>query len=140
MRDVLILTYQDDDLPAIMVLWEAVFPGDSPGNQAPVAIPQKETFQPGLIFVAEREGEVIGTCMAGYDGHRGWLNAVAVHPDAQRQGIATKLIDHAVDALKALGCPKVNLQVRAGNEAVVAFYKTLGFDVEERVSMGKSLE
>lgn len=137
MTDPIIRAYQDADLPSITALWESVFPDDGARNRAPAAIPQKEGFQPGLIFVAVCDGRVVGTCMAGYDGHRGWLNAVAVHPDHQRQGIATALVNHAVDALKALGCPKVNLQVRAGNGAVVAFYEALGFEVEPRVSMGK---
>lgn len=137
MTDVLIRDYTDSDFPAVTALWDIVFSDDAPRNRASVAIPQKQNFQPGFIFVADDAGRLVGTTMAGYDGHRGWLYGVAVHPDHQRQGIATALVNHAVAALKALGCDKVNLQVRAGNEAVVAFYESLGFETEPRVSMGK---
>ena len=137
MANISIRPYEDRDLEAITALWDIVFPDDGPRNRAPLAIPQKQDFQPGLIFVAEAEGHIVGTTMAGYDGHRGWLYGVAVHPEHQRQGIATELVNHATSALNALGCNKVNLQVRAGNEAVTAFYESLGFEIEPRVSMGK---
>jgi ribosomal protein S18 acetylase RimI-like enzyme len=77
--------------------------------------------------------------MGGYDGHRGWIYSVAVLPQYQRRGIGTALIRHLESTLTALGCLKVNLQVRSTNAAVIAFYKRLGYTVEERVSMGKRL-
>ena len=79
--------------------------------------------------------------MLGYDGHRGWLYAVAVHPDHRRKQIGTNLIQSAFETLQSLGCIKVNLQVReVNNPEVVAFYESLGFEVEERISMGKLLD
>lgn len=75
----------------------------------------------------------------GYDGHRGWLYTVAVRPDVQRRGIGRALVQRAEESLAALGCPKVNLQVMTSNAAVVGFYERLGYGVEERISMGKSL-
>ena len=92
-----------------------------------------------LFFVAEVEGAVVGTVMGGYDGHRGWIYSVAVAPHVQRQGIGAALIRHLEAALVARGCLKVNLQVRTSNAAVISFYRRLGYDVEERVSMGKRL-
>ena len=92
------------------------------------------------IFVAEDGGRIVGACMAGYDGHRGWLYSVAVMPEQRRQGIGQGLIEKAMNALKEIGCIKVNLQIRASNQGVRAFYKSLGFDVEERISMGTFLE
>jgi len=83
---------------------------------------------------------VIGTIMGRYDGHRGWVYSVAVSPDVQRRGIGTALMKHVELALAERGCPKVNLQVRADNHAVVAFYESLGYLVEERVSLGKLIE
>ncbi len=77
--------------------------------------------------------------MAGYDGHRGWLYAVAVDPGQRRGGVGTALVRHAEQMLRDLGCGKVNLQVRATNAAVVSFYERLGYAVEERISMGKRL-
>jgi hypothetical protein len=80
---------------------------------------------------------VVGTVVAGYDGHRGWLYRVAVDPRVQRRGLGTALVQHAEAALAALGCPKINLQVRTSNVAVIAFYRKLGWEVEELVSLGK---
>lgn len=77
--------------------------------------------------------------MAGYDGHRGWLYAVAVRQQYQRDGIGTLLVRKAEDALREIGCAKVNLQVRTTNEAVVRFYQRLGYIVEERVSLGRRI-
>ena len=91
----------------------------------------------GLFFVAADAGAIVGTLLAGYDGHRGWLYSLAVTPDRRRCGIATQLVRHAEQALSRLGCPKLNLQVRVDNSEVVAFYESLGFHAEERVSMGK---
>src|SRR5690606_34749784 len=120
-------------------LWRACFPGDPPHNSAAAAIPAKLEVQPELFLVAEEEGRVIGTAMAGWDGHRGWLYAVAVDPARRRGGVGRALVRAAEARLAALGCGKVNLQVRAENAGVAAFYEGLGYAVEERVSMGKRL-
>lgn len=92
-----------------------------------------------MFFVATDGLSVIGTVMAGYDGHRGWLYAVSVHPERRRSGLGDGLVKAAEDALNALGCMKVNLQLLASNEATADFYKSLGYKVEPRVSMGKVL-
>jgi hypothetical protein len=89
-----------------------------------------------LIFVAAEAGGIIGAAIAGYDGHRGWLYSVAVDESMGRKRVGSALIRHAVDALRKLGCIKINLQVRSTNAAIVAFYQSLGFEVEERISMG----
>jgi ribosomal protein S18 acetylase RimI-like enzyme len=134
---VTVAPYCDEHFDGVAALWEEVFPQDPPWNRAPFAIPQKLAVQPELLLVAHDEGAVIGTAMAGYDGHRGWLYAVAVRPDRQREGIGTLLLGEAEQRLHAMGCAKINLQIRAGNEAVAAFYRRQGYEVEERVSMGK---
>ncbi len=77
--------------------------------------------------------------MAGYDGHRGWIYSLAVAETQQRRGVGSRLVQHAEQALGDLGCPKVNLQVRSSNSSVVEFYRSLGYDAEERISMGKRL-
>jgi len=136
---VTIVPYSHAHFAGVEALWQEVFPGDPPWNRAATAIPAKLAVQPELFLVAEDAGLVLGTAMAGYDGHRGWLYAIAVKPDAQRSGIGSLLLAEAERKLKALGCGKVNLQIRAGNEAVAAFYRRHGYDVEERVSMGKRL-
>jgi ribosomal protein S18 acetylase RimI-like enzyme len=136
---VYIATYETRHFTGVEALWNAVFPADPPWNKAAVAIPEKLKVQPELFLVAEEAGEVIGTAMAGYDGHRGWLYTIAVKPERQRGGIGSKLLLEAEARLMRLGCGKANLQIRAGNEAVAAFYRRHGYEVEERTSMGKRL-
>jgi len=127
--------YQDKDRNDLIKLWNSIFPDPAPHNEPSIALEAKLAVDE-LIFVAEHEGTLIGMCIAGYDGIRGWLYTVGVSPEARHQGIGTALIKYSVDALKGLGCTKVNLQIRAGNTEVTAFYASLGFEVEERVSMG----
>ena len=134
-----IAPYTAQHFTGVAALWEEVFPGDPPWNRAAVAIPEKLAVQPELFLVAEQDGAVVGTAMGGYDGHRGWLYTIAVKPDRQGRGIGSLLLGEAERRLQAMGCGKVNLQIRAGNEAVAAFYRRHGYDVEQRVSMGKRL-
>jgi len=136
---VTVAPYSAEHFAGVEALWEEVFPNDPPWNRAAVAIPEKLANQPELFLVAEHAGEVLGTAMAGYDGHRGWLYAIAVKPKFQRSGIGSLLLGEAERRLQAVGCGKINLQIRAGNEAVAAFYRRHGYHVEERVSMGKRL-
>lgn len=127
--------YRQGDRAALIALWQRVFPDDPPHN-APAQVIDAKLKVDDLIFVAEQDGKIVGACMAGYDGHRGWLYAVAVDPDCRRAGTGTALVQQAVAELKAMGCIKVNLQIRATNAAVREFYKSLGFAVEDRLSMG----
>ena len=123
----------------VVALWREVFSDDPPWNEPNSVIDAKAALDDGLFFVATSDGEVVGTAMGGYDGHRGWVYAVAVRPDLRRQGIAKELMEAVERALVARGCIKLNLQVRASNTAVVGFYESLGYAAEERVSMGKLL-
>ena len=92
------------------------------------------------FFVAENNDVIIGTAIAGYDGHRGWLYSVAVDPQQRRKGIGQQLVKHAMQALKAVGCVKVNLQIRSINNQIVSFYESIGFASEDRISMGKLIK
>ncbi|WP_159869177.1 GNAT family acetyltransferase [Novosphingobium sp. 9U] len=135
-----VVSYEDRHFAGVDALWRACFPGDPPRNRAAAAIPAKLALGDGLLLVAEdASGAVIGTVMAGYDGHRGWLYAVASDPLLRRSGIGHALVEEACRRLADLGCVKVNLQVRAGNATVAAFYRKLGFDEEPRISMGRTL-
>jgi ribosomal protein S18 acetylase RimI-like enzyme len=135
-----IRAYRPEDFTGVAALWRACFPDDPPRNRAEAAIPAKLAQGDGLFFVAEgSSGDVQGTVMAGYDGHRGWLYAVAVDPKHRQRGIGRALVEHACAALAARGCGKVNLQVRDGNEAAAAFYDQLGFAREPRISFGREL-
>ena len=130
--------YQDADRDALVRLWSEVFP-DDPAHNDPARVIAAKLDVDDMIFVAESNGDLIGACIAGYDGHRGWLYAVAVRDSRRRSGTGSALVHHAIRALEARGCIKVNLQIRAGNDAVVGFYKSLGFTVEDRISMGALL-
>jgi ribosomal protein S18 acetylase RimI-like enzyme len=132
-------SYQPSDHDAIVALWRSVFP-DAPRRNDPVRdIARKLAVQPELFLVALDGARVAGTVMAGFDGHRGWVHLVAVDPRLRRRGVGGALMREAESRLAALGCPKLNLQVRGDNAGVVPFYESLGYRVEERISMGKVL-
>lgn len=134
-----IRVYNSSDFDGVQSLWEEAFPDDPSWNWAQSSVPEKIAFQPDLLFVATQGSEIIGTIMAGYDGHRGWLYSVAVRQTARREGTGAKLVRHAEQALMDLGCGKINLQVRATNTALIEFYERLGYVTEERISLGKRL-
>ena len=131
-------TYNDAHFEGIRALWqESSEPGNPQWNVAGVVIPAKLAAQPDLLIVAVEGDTVVGSIMPGYDGHRGWLYALAVLKSHRRRNIGTLLVREAEKRLRALGCTKINLQVRASNSAVTAFYEKLGYAVEERISMGR---
>ena len=132
--------YKDTtDRTQVIALWRNVFGYETAHNEPNLAISKKIATQDGLLFVAVDNNNIMGTIMAGYDGHRGWLYSVAVHPSKRLSGLGSMLVHHAEKALANLGCLKINLQLLATNEATAAFYKSLGYSVEPRVSMGKVL-
>jgi ribosomal protein S18 acetylase RimI-like enzyme len=131
--------YEEADEAGVVRLWRTVFPDNPPWNVPADDIRRKLAVQRELFLVGVWEGRVVGTVLAGYDGHRGWVHLVAVDPACRRRGFGRALMQEAERCLAAVGCPKINLQVRASNEAVVAFYKGLGYVVEPRISMGKRL-
>jgi ribosomal protein S18 acetylase RimI-like enzyme len=102
-------------------------------------IERKLKVNPEWFLVGEHQNKIIATCMAGYEGHRGWINYLAVSHEYQRRGFATKIMQEAQRLLRKAGCPKINLLVRKTNANVIEFYKTLGFNVDDVVSMGKRL-
>lgn len=140
MTEIEIRSYLDEDESAVAQLWREVFPEAPTWNRPEDDIRRKLAIQRELFLVAERKNEIVGSAMAGYDGHRGWVYYVAVSPTCRRQGIGTALMYDVERRLARIGCPKLNLQVRASNEAVVAFYRHIGYEVEERISMGKRLQ
>ena len=135
-----IRSYQSRDHAQVIALWSDIFANDPPWNEPAAMIRRKLTVQPELFFVACINDQVVGAVMAGFDGVRGWIHHLAVHNSYRRQGIASSLMRAAEKGLEAAGCPKVNLQVRATNSSVIAFYRSLGYEVEERASLGKRLE
>jgi ribosomal protein S18 acetylase RimI-like enzyme len=120
-------------------LWKTVFGYESAHNDPELVIAKKMETGDELFFVALDGPTVVGTIMAGYDGHRGWIYSVAVSPVHRHQGIGSLLVSNAEKALARKGCVKINLQILEENEGVTAFYKSCGYDVEKRISMGKRI-
>ncbi len=127
------------DETAVVQLWKdcgLVVPWNDPHKD----IRRKLAVQPGLFLVGCSDDSVIASVMAGYDGHRGWINYLAVHPSHRGTGIGRQIMAEAERLLREAGCPKINLQVRTSNEEAIAFYKKIGFDVDAVISLGKRLD
>ncbi len=103
-------------------------------------IERKLRVNPEWFLVGELEGKVMASCMVGYEGHRGWINYLAVSPSFQKKGYAREIMKRAEALLTDAGCAKINLQVRTTNQEVIEFYKSVGFGIDDVVSMGKRLE
>jgi ribosomal protein S18 acetylase RimI-like enzyme len=139
MPSVLVRAFKESDEPRVIELW--MFGGLlKPWNDPKKDIARKLKMQRDLFLVAELEGVVVGVVMAGYEGHRGWINYLAVDIGQRRRGIGTALMRDAERRLRLLGCPKINLQIRRENTAVQAFYAAIGFSEDDVVSYGKRLE
>ncbi len=123
----------------VVALWQAVFGYEAAHNSPSLVIDKKLAVDDQLFFVAIAGNTVVGTVMAGYDGHRGWIYSVAVSPSHRRQGIGSRLVSHAERSLISQGAVKINLQILEANESVTRFYSSLGYFVEKRVSMGKPI-
>lgn len=134
-----IRVYRESDRQEVIRLWEVVFPGGAAWNKSEEVISTKLSTQPELFFVAVQDERVVGTILAGFDGVRGWVHRLAVCPNQRRRGLASLLMQRAELSLKGIGCPKLNLQVRASNLEVLKFYESLGYTVEQRASLGKAL-
>ncbi|MDP7045504.1 MAG: GNAT family acetyltransferase [SAR324 cluster bacterium] len=131
--------FQTEDEASVVSLWqlcELTVPWNNPYKD----IARKLKVQPELFLVGMLDSLLIATVMGGYDGHRGWINYLAVHPDFQGQGYAQQVMENVESELRKRGCPKINLQIRSGNARVMAFYQKLGFTDDKALSMGKRLE
>jgi ribosomal protein S18 acetylase RimI-like enzyme len=134
-----IRTFEADDDAAVVELWRACRLTRD-WNDPHKDIIRKVAVDDDLFLVGVVGGRIVGSVMAGYDGHRGWINYLAVHPDSQRSGFAALLMSEAERRLGARGCPKVNLQIRASNLDAVGFYDRVGYQPDDVLSFGKRLE
>ena len=131
--------FQPEDEEAVTSLWQCcdlVRPWNDPRKD----IRRKLRVRPDLFLVGVLDGQIVASVMAGYEGHRGWINYLAVAPEYQRRGFARAIVAEAERLLRECGCPKINLLVRASNHGVIEFYRRLGYSVDDVVSMGKRLE
>lgn len=130
--------FRESDRSAVIALWKAcalIRPWNNPDKD----IDRKLKFQPELFFVCTKDSAVVASAMAGYDGHRGSVFYLAVDPAHQGKGYGQALMAHIEATLQALGCPKINIVVRATNEKVLGFYKNLSYSKDDVVSIGKRL-
>jgi ribosomal protein S18 acetylase RimI-like enzyme len=129
------------DTPALVKLWEIVFPEytdpTKPQRDPTASIARKLAMQDGLFWLASSQDIIIGSIMAGWDGHRGWIYSLGVAPPFRQQGVGRQLAYHAEYALRARGCPKINLQTRS-NDAI-KFWQSIGFADDAVTSLGKQL-
>ncbi len=131
--------FELDDEAAVLQLWEEcglVRPWNDPRKD----IGRKLSDSPEMFLVGVIDGEIVATAMAGYDGHRGWINYLAVAEAHRRQGLGRAMMAEAERLLRGAGCPKINLQIRNSNGTAMDFYRAIGFDVDDVTSMGKRLE
>lgn len=138
MAGAVIRPFRRDDTEAVVALWRAaglVVPWNDPYRD----IERKLTVQPELFLVGESDGVVVAVAMVGYDGHRGWVNYLAVSPGSRGLDYGRRMMGEAERLLTDLGCPKLSLQIRSDNAEVRAFYEHLGYTQDAAVSYGKRL-
>ncbi|WKJ88801.1 GNAT family acetyltransferase [Methylomonas montana] len=134
-----IRSYQTGDQDALIALWDECGLL-RPWNDPYLDIERKLGVQPELFLVGVNgDQKIIASAMAGFDGHRGWVNYLAVAPDKRRLSLGRQLMNEAERLLIERGCPKLNLQVRTGNLEVLEFYRKLGYVQDDVVSLGKRL-
>ena len=130
--------FQPRDESAVVSLWEEC-ELTRPWNDPHKDIARKLEVQPELFLVGVLDGEVIATVMAGYEGHRGWVNYLAVAKRFRGRGYGRALMQHVEHLLRLRECPKLNLQVRNSNPEAIEFYRRIGYQQDETVSLGKRL-
>jgi ribosomal protein S18 acetylase RimI-like enzyme len=140
MGDLVVRSFTESDAPHARELWDAVFADDPPWNEPDAVIRRKLGIQRELFLVGELDGRLVATLVGGYDGFRGWAYHLAVDAAHRRRGFGRAMMRELEVRLRELGCPKLNLQVRSSNASAVAFYRALGYAVEERVSLGRLLD
>jgi ribosomal protein S18 acetylase RimI-like enzyme len=136
LTDFHIRQYSPEDQKAVIELWQKCNL-TRPWNNPRLDIEHKLKVNPELFLVGLAENRVIATAMGGYEGHRGWVNYLAVDPEYQRKGLGQQIMKATEDKLLAIGCPKINLQIRMDNLSAVAFYKSIGYKTDDVISMGK---
>ncbi len=138
MEKLIIRVYEKKDENEVIKLWK-ICNLIVPKNDPKLEINSKVSFQPDLFFVGVFQKKLISTIMVGYEGHRGWINYLVVHPDYQRRWFGRQLMKYATNILSNMDCQKINIQVRESNRSVIQFYKKLGFTDDEVLSYGKRI-
>ena len=133
-----IRVFVEADTDAVIDLWQLA-DLTHPNNDPFLDIQRKMNDSPWGFLIAMDGRTIIGSIMVGYDGHRGWINYLACHPNHRRRGVAKSLMNEAKNLLLERGCPKINLQVRSGKESAVKFYESIGYSDDNVISFGLRL-
>lgn len=134
----LIRPFTSEDKTAVIELWrkcDLLRPWNDPEKD----INRKLASSPELFLVGVLDGKICASAMAGYEGHRGWVNYLAVDPDVQNSGMGRRIMSEVESRLLNLGCPKINVQIRSSNSNAVEFYEKIGYSTDEVISVGKRL-
>ena len=136
--DIEIRSFRQEDEAPLIKLWERcelVVAWNDPSKD----ISRKVQLDSEGLLLGWHDNSLIASVMAGYEGHRGWINYLAVDPEFRLKGLGRTMMKAAETYLEQFECPKINLQIRAENHQVIGFYKSIGFLQEDVVNMGKSL-
>ena len=139
MSELAIRAFREEDRDEVISLWRdcgLVVPQNDPARD----IARKLRVDRELFLVGAEDGDIVATVMGGYEGHRGWINYLAVKPCARRRGYGEAMMRAVERDIEALGCPKINLQVRSSNADVIAFYEAIDYRRDDVVGLGKRLE
>jgi len=131
--------FDKSDQQAVIDLWkdcDLVVPWNDPAKD----IERKLKVDLDLFLVGELDGEIVASVMGGYEGHRGWINYLAVSPRHQRKGYGRLIMEAVELAIGQKGCPKINLQIRGSNTDIASFYEAIGYEIENVIGLGKRLE
>jgi ribosomal protein S18 acetylase RimI-like enzyme len=138
-NELFVRRYCSDDQRAVIDLWDRcglLRPWNNPVKD----ICRKLAANSDWLLVAVVRNKIAGSVMIGYEGHRGWINYLAVDPSLRRQGIGRRLMEEAESLLQKAGCPKINLQVRSTNTEAAGFYVSLGYVQDDVISLGKRID
>ena len=130
--------FQIEDSDAVIELWKEcnlVVPWNDPQKD----IDRKMKVDPHPFLVGTLDGKIVASVMGGYEGHRGWINYLAVSPDHRRNGYAKQIMEAVEQLIRETGSPKINLQIRMTNLEAIRFYESIGYKDDKVVSYGKRL-
>ena len=134
----IIMSYIPEYKDTVIELWQKCNL-TRPWNNPELDIERKLKVNPELFLVGMIDDTVVATVMGGYEGHRGWINYLAVDPACQRNGLGREIMEELEKRILSTGCPKINLQIRTDNMNAISFYDSIGYRKDEVISMGKRL-
>jgi ribosomal protein S18 acetylase RimI-like enzyme len=134
-----ITSIEDADIPEVVALWQRCG-STRPWNDPEGDIARARKGDNATVLLGRDDGTLVASVMAGHDGHRGWVYYVTVDPDHRFKGYGRAIMAAAEDWLRARGMEKMQLMVRTDNAQVHAFYRSLGYFPQERVTFAKWLD